>query len=180
MVPLDQTMPSSSSRPIIVTHRAIVRDPMVAESTKGNTSTKTTDAASAESEHPAKDVVTKAESINEDSVGHMSAQSTDNEVGVEGLPEDQSTTGDTPGEETQAEANDGDADQMPATSPKKANTDEQAKRIAEAEALIASKKYFVPINAVRRRRSRQLLVVLLLLALVGGGATYYYMMYMVE
>lgn len=201
IVPQSRTLPSTSAKPVIVSNRAVVKDPMAPP--------ELTDAPIEPMQNvrkeskkvviqPLHDNVAPEES-SEDSVAPKEEQSfltpdeseasnplledESQEVapGTQTVPEnthDTKTKEQAPEKEDAPEADDADVadtadDIKKSTEPKPEDIEREKaeKRADEAAELIASRKYFLPINSVKKRRSMQLLFVLLVLILVAvvGG-----------
>lgn len=162
-----ESAPNTSARPVLVTHRPMVQDPMV----KDDSEDKTAD--------------TKLTIMSR---GNKVVQPVDDassgEDAIESKPADKTSEAEKPKEpasETEAEkpasetksSNDeaavvaAVADQ--ATEDKKKQnklSDEEKAKQAAIQKLIEEKKYFVPVGQVSRRRNRRALLVLLALAIV--------------
>lgn len=182
-----KTVASANSKPMIVSNRAVVRDPMVTP-LSGSENGDTSEASKAEP--TAQSEATEAMPISKLRIEplHTDVKA---EVGtlVGGSPKAE----DTPIHEAVVEAGEKEPDQKdeaskstadssddeldePGPDSKKAENKAAAaeaaaeqKRRDEAEAAIASKQYFIPINAVKKRRSARLfiLVVIIILALAA-------------
>lgn len=219
IVPQNKTMPSQSSKPVIVSTRKIVKDPMVnatdaAVDEKKPEKKATTkiviqplhddvsadeDTPSAEDAAPAlaepeAEAATTIEAIepeaNEVPEFTLSEQPQPEQKteDTEPSPEAEATASE-PEEkvEAPAEKNNDNSEQSPADNApsaevdeitKKANEtklaskelEEAEKRQKEMEALIESKQYFVPINAVKKRKSKRLVWTLLFLIILALAA----------
>lgn len=193
ITPQNKTMPSSSSKPVIVGNRTIVKDPMM---TSNDTVSSLEPVAKIKKTVTPKVVIAP---LHNDVVPESAedALSTDqpelkvDEVSAEvpittpEVDERESTTPQQP-EPAKPEqpvpvkeampAIDEDAEAMKkSTEPKAEEIEKQnaKKRMLEAEALIASKQYFVPINAVKKRKSMRIVlwaVVVLVVAVIGAAA----------
>lgn len=145
--------PSTTSRPIIVSHGPQVQDPMMKPE-------EVSEEAVAPTPSAAKKVIQPLESTEK--------------------PEDTSTPEEKPTEESSdaakeeakeaavvdAVAEQADLDKKKAAGP----TEEDLKKQEEIEKLITSKKYAVPIGQVAKRRNKRASVVVLVLILLLAGA----------
>lgn len=181
-----KTIASAHSKPVIVTNRSVVRDPMVTPLTKTDTgSESSTSAEQAESsdEDTAKDMPIskmriepihegiKAES-NDEPEGDSEQETSASDVSVEqadgGTAADDEQSGKSGDEDDEF----GDIANDTKKAEDKAAAAEAAaemKRREEAESAIASKQYFVPINAVQKRRSARALIIVAVVILILAG-----------
>jgi hypothetical protein len=228
VAPPGKSMPSSSSKPVIVTNRTVVRDPMMTapelegdellpteelpkvspskktkvvikplhdfeteegtgkepeeEKPASKITVKTEDTEAPESEAETKEPAateeippkeaTKSEPEPETAEPEKkpaeSEAKTTEEVSDEAKPESKP-------EESEPEPTSEESEEEPEAKDKleqelKNVEDKEAiKRREAAQALIDSKKYFVPINSVKKRRSKQLVILLLILILLAIG-----------
>lgn len=145
--------PSSTSRPIIVSHGPQIQDPMMKQP-----------------DEVAEEVVAEAPSTSKRVIQPLeSAEKPTDESAQEDKPAQESS--DAAKEEAKdaavvdAVAEQADLDKKKSTGP----TEEDLKKQAEIENLIVSKKYFVPIGQVAKRRNKRAsLIVLVLLVLLAG------------
>ncbi len=170
-------MPSSSSRPVIVSHKPSVQDPMVsstsspAEDVTGE-EVAVEDSAEKILKRPKKlrieplntTIETDSEDEEDVTVEDQLAQSEDEQK--ENPDKDDNTKNEGSGERDDvADAAADVATKKQAQEEAEKKAAEREKRQAEVNTLIANKQFFVPINAVKKRRAK-LYVFLFLLALV--------------
>jgi hypothetical protein len=179
------TAPSDTSKSII-THRPMIKDPMVVEGTETDeneaSSTKSALVKTSElrleppkAESTDKTEETKPEeleSLKEKSVENTSAEKSEKTEEPDETREESESTGDQP-DEVDKEPSKADK-QLETKKSKMPDPDVESAQQAAAEAkrqqIIDSKKYFLPINTVEHRRSRRFVMlgivvaVLLLLA----------------
>jgi hypothetical protein len=189
IVPHSKTMPSSSAKPILVSHRAVVKDPM-APPELTDVPTEKVQAPRKESKkvviQPLHDDLTPAASAVDDAdtqddqpfLTPAENKSEDSTI------EDAADTAKTPKPEKEnpspkvddaPDIADTADDIKKSTEPKPEDVEREKaeKRADEAAELIASKKYFLPINSVKKRRSMRLLLLVLLCFVVVVGAGLY-------
>jgi hypothetical protein len=193
----EKTTPSSSSRPLLVTNRSLIGDPMVntddpsaedkpAESIALARTAKTINPVSADLAEPATDET--AASAETPAAKELKQTEPVPEAETKAEPELKDETPVPPEAPKPAEPTPKDTeDTAVADAPQPTNRDaaaestaDAAKAAAEAEAkaareaeleqLIESGKYKAPINAVQRKRSRLVAVLLCLIALLLGVA----------
>lgn len=187
-----KSMPSASSRPLIVTHKPNVDDPMVARKTPETSSEQETSDDSTPSAGEGTEMVMSAPKKNRIEPLHTDivpdgpsirlaegndepANSEEPPTEEQDIPEEQEDTKqaekDELGEENE-EISDAAAE---VTTKKQAQTEaakqeaEAEKRQAEVEALINNKQFFVPINAVQKRRSMKLVIALVVIIVLLLG-----------
>ena len=210
-----QSLPSSSGKPIIVSHRSLVRDPMMTpEAATENTdepqsapvlpSTKKTRIEplhdvntdkpeadkSEQAEQTSEPLLPPAEELMPEEEAEETSTPVDTEEASapadpepakdpekepepeEPVEDEAEPEADTPAVEDVDESDEEMAQldaQAKERSKKEAEAAAEAKRQAELDALIDSRKYHVPINAVKKRRSAQaVLFLLVVLVLVVG------------
>lgn len=165
-------MPSASSRPVIVSHKPSVQDPMVSATSSPAEDT-TNDEVGAEENseralrRPKKNRIEPLNStIEADEEDEAASESNTTEEDSE---ENSANEGNTERDEVaDAAADVATKKQVKEEAEKKAA--EREKHQAEIDALIASKQFFVPINAVKKRRTKQyifLFLFILVLAALG-------------
>lgn len=181
-----KSMPSSNSRPVIVTHKPNVSDPMVSPQNQGSDAknTETPSAAEGTEMVMAAPKKSRIEPLHADVVA-------EDEMPEEVPQEDtaNSSSSDEPAEDKEASSREKDtsketsgdvtdeiSDMAAEATSKKEALSEAAKKEAEAiktqqevESLVNNKQYFVPINSVQKRRSMKLVVILLVLLVVVLG-----------
>lgn len=183
-----KSMPSASSRPLIVTHKPNVEDPMV--SPKNTEPEKANDEkGESPSAGEGADMIMSAPKKNRIEPLHTDVVPEDTHAEIpEGdeheIAEEDSQTSEESSEEqkdsAQPEEDDGASEEISdianeITTKKEAQSEaakkeaEAAKRQAEVDALVNNKQFFVPINAVQKRRSMTLIIVIVLLALLAVG-----------
>jgi len=183
-----KSIPSASGRPIIVSHKPNVSDPMVAPTTQKTESEKTDEKSDTPSAGEGAEMVMAAPKKNRIEPLHTDIKP---DAVKEGTDEEEKKEGPNLGEPAEAPAADSvqDTDQPKdneaseeiadaaneVTTKKQAQSEaakqeaEAAKRQAEVDALINNKQFFVPINAVQKRRSMKLVIFLLVLILILLG-----------
>lgn len=170
-----KTSPDASSRPVIVTHKPMIKDPMMKD-----------EAAETPPEQPVK-VSNRSKVIVPPSKAEVPAKPAEPEVAEvkpaeEVTPETPATettkneTAETSADEQKAAEKDAaivDAVAEQADKDKQQSnelTEEEKQRQAELDKLIADKKYFVPIGQVtKRKNNRRTLMILLVLVLLLAG-----------
>jgi hypothetical protein len=175
-----KTPADASARPIIVGHKPQVQDPMV------NTAEDTNPEVSAPSEEPAatspaasKKVIaplSELEKPNETEATESAEPTAPTEPDApiadtpQEEPDEQNDAPTEAGEESSdAAVVDAVAEQVGAKKKEDAESEEEKKRLAELEKLIAEKKYFVPIGKAHRKSNRITLFVTLFLFFVLVG-----------
>lgn len=180
ITPPGESEPETSSRPVLVTHRPMVLDPMVKDDAK--------EVVDIEEKTPEEPVVhgekvIKPLSESEAAAPDESEESESDEPAKEEssssaeATEDDGSSGDKGDLSSEALAKEeaaiveAVADQATEDKKKKNKTSDEEKALQETvQKHIADKKYFVPIGkATRRRKNRRALVVLFLLILVTAG-----------
>ncbi|HUP26365.1 MAG TPA: hypothetical protein VM124_01820 [Candidatus Limnocylindrales bacterium] len=164
-----KVLPDSSARPVIITHRPMVQDPMVKadDKTDDGPDTKTPDSSIKISSGTHGDKVIKPVSES------LKAPETNEEIDPK--PET-SVADDTPESKEDASAEaavvEAVADQAEVSVSKRDGkpTEEDKAKAEHLKKLIASKTYFLPVGQVARRRNRRMSVVLLLLIMLAAGA----------
>lgn len=145
------TPADATSRPLIVTKSAIMKDPMVQD----------TDDSSSNQPLPAPSVSKKV-------IAPLVADESSDDTELTSAPSDQSVKAPTPVDETETVESASDP------TDESAETKEQQaaeKRQAVADELIKQKKYIVPIGvAARKKASQQLVVGIVFLVLIGVAA----------
>ncbi len=144
------TPPDTSSKPVIVSHKPMMKDPMVNEEAVG----------SDESEEKSETVIRKASKNNTVQPIHPDTkdETTTNEA---------KTNDDTSDDKKSDEALDAQISEDTTKNNKKKSKqddDQQAEKIAK---LVESKKYFVKVRAPRRKRNKRLVFTLLLIVILS-------------
>ena len=163
-----KTPPSESSRPII-THRSLMKDPMVVEAESAAPAADEVPVSPAE---PAKSVAAKTTTAGERKIQPITESPVVPEEATE-TPKAEAeaapaeTKEPVEPEEQPAESEDTSANEA---SPDKPSHDaeeaEQVRHDNEVQKLIESKKYFLPVNAVERRRSKRFVALGILVSLL--------------
>jgi hypothetical protein len=186
VTPPGKSMPSSSSRPIIVSHKPSAVDPMVSPKPQN-----VEDDAEKPSAGEGVEMVMAAPKKNRIEPLHTDIVPDSNKA--EELPqEEDAEPSESPAAEDKPEAssdsssdsdnpeNDDTKDEISdiaseVTTKKEVQSEaakmeaEAAKRQAEVDALVNNKQYFVPINSVQKRRSMKFVIIVLLLMVVVIG-----------
>lgn len=155
-----KSAPSPTSRPVIVNHGPMMKDPMVSESETKN-------------KEGAKQLAPSSQNKVIAPLGD-NAEKSKNEPGTTDAPEKekpQTENTDRPeAAKPDGQSSDVDAAIDAAAKKKKVDTtEEDIVRQAELEKLVEEKKYFVPINEVTRRHHQHLLwAAILLIGLLAG------------
>jgi len=161
-----KSAPSATSKPVIVTNRPILQDPMVvdedAASKKETTSKEDLTHSSGSRVKPLEEPA-RADADTEKSQPIEDKQP---EPDKQAEPENK-TTDEKPGKEKTQPAGDetDDKDGAPAK-PEPSKTAEQTKQAVGVQKLIDSKKYELPINAVEKRKTKRFMVLGILLAVL--------------
>lgn len=172
-----KSAPDTSARPVLVTHRPMVQDPMVKEDHNSDSPPDLSAKASASAGALAKDEdQTSGESKPEPAThGEKVIAPPSDQLAEEAAiePEPEPPKPEKSEQETQAEEAavvDAVADQATADKKKqnKLTDEEKAKQEAVAK-LIAEKKYFVPIGQVSHRRNQRMAMVFVVLILIAAG-----------
>lgn len=188
-----KSMPSASSRPVIVTYKPNVSDPMVSPKNSEKSDNDETTDDDGPSAGEGADMVMAApkkgriEPLHTDIVpdnGQLEeseekeAKDEDNDISSAEGTKDQSAIEENevqkPSDED--EASDEISDMAAEATTKKQVQNEAAKqeveatkKQAEVDALINNKQFFVPINAVQKRRSMKLVVILFVIIFVAAA-----------
>ena len=167
VAPLDTTEADSSSKPIIVTHRPLVQDPMVnADTASAKTSTEPTDADVAEAKPELKSpsqsrkiiAPTPAEAAEVMAVTTPDAKPDAN---------DTNAADDTTGTD---KADDSLTVDGLATPDKKHDAKRAAERAANLDELVENHTYYLPINQVEKRRNKRYAILGLFFIIILGIA----------
>lgn len=173
------SMPSSSARPVIVSSKPLANDPMVTsiDVSDGNEPTAMTARAKKTVIQPLSSSVqpetdagastktedTSVSTVSDDAVRATTVSSDESQV---------SKTVKTDEVDRARADKDADTEEINELASQAAQKSEAAKeqeiaaqRAAEVEKMIASRKYFVPINAVKKRRTMRVVFVLLVIVL---------------
>jgi len=184
-----KTAPSASSKPIIVTNRPVLRDPMTVENTSGDKASSTTlplshlkiaplsDEAKSQLTDDKAAADTKTEKAADNAEPAPEPASADPET--DSKPEPEAATESAPAETATTDEPDKESDlttddepTKPVPSNQKAEADQAAadQRAKELEDLVESRKFYLPINQVEKRRAKRyawagiLLIILLAVA----------------
>lgn len=166
-----ESAPDTSARPVLVTHRPMVQDPMVKEDKKSE------DAVVADAE-PKTEPTIRGEKVIQPVNSNTSAEApADDQPATPAKSEDSEPEPPQP-EKTEEDSQAKDAAVVDAVvdqateDKKKQNklSDEEKAKQEALQKLIEEKKYFVPVGQVSRRRNRRALltVAILVLLLIGG------------
>ncbi len=188
VTPPGEAMPPSSGRPIIVTHKPGVSDPMVSPKNKeleeNNKQEEETTPSAGEGQEMviAKPKKARIEPLNTNIVPESPAKtapdpeaeekqevSTDDPTDVATETADTSSVVDDDTAHDIADVANEIAAKKEAQSEAAKREAERAKRQEEIEALINSKEFFVPINSVQKRRSMKLILAVTVVFLVVIG-----------
>lgn len=181
-----KSMPSASGRPIIVTHKPGVTDPMVAPQ-KTDETEKPAESPDTPSMGEGADMVMATPKKGR--IEPLHTEITPDEANSdilenENTASDEELTGsigpEAKEEAPQQDQNDEQNDEISdiaseVTTKKEAHNEavkketEASKKKAEIEALVTNRQFFVPINAVQKRRSMKLIVFLLVLIVLFVG-----------
>jgi hypothetical protein len=169
--------PDASSRPVIVTHKPMIQDPMVKSSDTPTdlpekddtpTSEKLTKTSNKVIQPLTTDEDNSKEAKSEESKPEDTQTKPDESVADEVKP-DEDKVEETPTSDAAAEV-DAVVDQAITDKKKDELSEEEKRKREELQKLIKSKKYFVPIGQVtKRRKSRHTLLMLIGLALLLVG-----------
>ncbi len=173
--------PDASSRPVLVTHRPMVQDPMVKDDKKTDLSSGALakgDDKPEDNDTPAKDDLVSRGSKVIKPVSDQTEPTADEKTATEEETPDPDEPSndkkeDKASDDSKAEAAVVDAVADQATADKKQQNDESDEGKAKKEALqklIAEKKYFVQVGQVGKRRNRRALIIFLVLLLILAGA----------
>lgn len=170
-----KTAPPLTSKPVIVTNRAILKDPMmVDESNKEPVDTPATEEPKTESK-PKLDV--KAGKVP---ISHMAkedeatdeAKPTSDAPAADQSPSPQPPASDEAAKHEDKASSDDDVSDVPDDGAQineaqiDAEAAAQAKRDEQVQKLIDSKKYYVPVNAVEKRRTKRVIALGVVLAII--------------
>lgn len=161
---------AATSRPVIVNHGPMMRDPMVSDKEEKSTEEKTAPTA------PTHRVITPPSATKADPVSAEPApESKPSEP--EATPEESAPAPEKPEEKTETSApNQAAVNALAEQANRRKKSDPTAEELArttEIEKLIETKKYAVPIGEVRRRRNtRRLFVSLIALAVIAVSGLY--------
>jgi FtsZ-interacting cell division protein ZipA len=171
-----KAMPAESARPIIVTGRKLARDPMMVPETRDEASESVEATLEKAPERKLSQTKTRIEPLaapahTEPQPEETPATQPKPQPSLQ-VPEAKEEPSETTDSEVYSE-DEPDFSKAPTKADTDAQTEAEAKRAAELEAMVQSKKYFVPINAVKRRQSMQVVIILLvivILSVVGVSA----------
>lgn len=171
-----KTAPSATSRPVIVTNRPILKDPMMADNTAEEPDTSTapkTGKAKLEPLQEPSDVSDKKtpEEMADEPAEAASSPKTKEPAETD---DDQPSTENDETEETDDESvaqpsddeESKDVAEQTAEEIDASEIEAQAKHDAAIEKLVDSKQYFLPINSVEKRRTKRFAIVALLLVII--------------
>ncbi len=164
----DKTAPSDTSRPVIVTNRPILKDPMMSETSSDPELSPPAAATPATEEGSDKpktlsfgEKVVAPTAANETEIPAKSAPAT-KPAASEAQPADASANTDA---ETPPDTSRGALSKDPAASDD-IEASQQAEHEAEVQKLIESKQYYLPIETTEHRRSRRFVALGVVLSLV--------------
>ncbi|MFO0920045.1 MAG: hypothetical protein U0451_00020 [Candidatus Saccharimonadales bacterium] len=163
------TVPSSTSKPVIISHKPLIKDSTVVEEKEGSTSETPAPKAPSEKVTSSKIIqpLTPSEPEKEapqlDSVGTTEDSLTDEKV-VEDTVEDSNESEDKSQEEAIVDAVVSQTDDKKA---KKKEADEQIAHREKINKLIESKQYFVRVRQPKSKRNKKMLLLVLFVVLVG-------------
>lgn len=174
-----QSAPDSSARPVIVTHRPMVQDPMVKDETKEDTwvESENTQEAAPKPDVPHGDRVIQPLSKPSGETETAETPEPEAEAAPADSPADPVETEDAPPESSpeqkaakEAATVDAVAEQVSASKKKSEGPSPEEKAKQEAwKKLVADKKYFVSVGrATHRRNTRRALVALVAVLILGG------------
>lgn len=163
----DKTVPSDTSRPVIVTNRAILKDPMMAEvptkpelsgkklittplEVPGKLSTESTESFDKQPEKSQQESTVSAPQASSDEIPVSAIVKTDDRS---------SSSKSVPDDPTAEATKDPEASADIAAS-------KQAEHKAAVQKLIVDKQYLLPINSVEKRRSKRFVALGIILSLV--------------
>lgn len=169
------TPPDSSSKPIIVSHKPMIKDPMMQEEAAVSEVEETEKISSTP-----KDTGKVIEPLSKDSDDNKEEPKKESEEKPPEEPSDDKTSDDKEKDEVDPKSGDSAdsavVDAVLSQAEQKGKKSKEAEALAEREAannkLIESKKYFVKIKQPKRRRNKRMLLTLIfviLLGLVGVG-----------
>ncbi len=176
-----KSIPSASSRPVIVTHKPNIADPMVSRTNQPSKDQGTTEEPTAGEgsemimETPKKNRIEPLHTdVSPDEADSDMPDTSDESVMPEenepsNQAQDEVTESDNAKNEETGEISEAAAE---ATAKKEEQTKaskqeaEAHKQQAEVEALINNKQFFVPINAVQKRRYKEVILVVVLIILI--------------
>lgn len=144
------TAPTDTSKPVIVTNRPILRDPMMTNDSSG-------------SDKIVSDKLAFGKSTNKINVQPLKDETTETpDSKVTANVESKVSSASTPQPTTEAYSDNPDTDDLSppesTTEQLAAETETRAKRDTELQILINSKKYLLPINATEQRRTKKFLI----------------------
>lgn len=154
--------PSTNSRPVIVTNRPVLKDPMVVTE-----ATETSEAITGETPASSSSVVAP-------SMARMKIEPITKEPAKSGDEAPQQAAETTP-EITETESSEDEISDAPNNAKPSAKDEEQAalkeaERAAEIDRLAISHKYYLPINQLERRRNRHYAIAGIVLIIILGLA----------
>lgn len=147
-----KSAPAETSKPVIVTNRPIIKDPMVVED---------------KTEAPAEPTTAKIAGSSRIKLQPLTPETPEPEPEPEKTddgpaePEPETET-----ETTESEADEGDKGTSPDLAAAEKEAAEAAKRDTELQKLVDSKRYFLPINSVEKRRSKRFVALGIVLSLL--------------
>lgn len=167
-----KSAPSASSRPVIVTNRPILKDPMMREEADkpvlpdavAPSVSREVEVKPVEAER-AKTIAQLAEEAKA-RVDKTEAEKAPETEEPELKPQEELTAKPEPKAEKLAESTDAVAPGAEAAADQEAKLAEAAKQDAELEKLVETKEYFLPINAVEKRRTKRVVVLGALLSVI--------------
>lgn len=174
-----KTAPPLTSKPVIVTNRTILKDPMVVEKTADDTekseATSKTKATEGSDIQPTETTVDESVASKPEHVLAPSPTAPTPEPEAKEVtppPAEKTAEPDTPATEEPApdktDSQDAEADNGATLTDAQieAEATAEAAREAEVQKLIESKKYYVPVNAVEKRRTKRVIALGVVLSII--------------
>jgi hypothetical protein len=168
-----KTAPATSGRPVIVTNRPILKDPMVREDEPEETKPVSRE-AEVKPSSPEKTIAQLAEEAkaradkveDEKSAVEAKEKASVQEPEPEPKPSQEPTEKPAPKEDEPAASSDTVTPGAEAAATEDTRLAEENKKDAELEKLVESREYFVSINAVEKRRTKRIIVLGVLLSVL--------------
>lgn len=171
-----KTAPPLTSKPVIVTNRTILKDPMVVDTTETddkkaeeapkNTVAKAPVASDIETSEPKeKEVVAKPEHVVQP-IAAPEAEEKPAEEPKKDEPKPESAKPAEPTPTTQNSEDDADNGAVITDAQIEAEAAAEVARDAQVQKLIDSKKYYVPVNAVEKRRTKRVIALGIILSII--------------
>ncbi len=151
-----QSAPSSSSRPLIVTNRPILRDPMISKDNQSQSNEKVKEVVSKVSrERKLQPPGTSVPAQTKQAQDKQKPKTEAKKVAPPDEPPETEPSSDTPTGSVKAK--------VPEAA---ATANKEAEHGSEVQKLIDSKRYFLPINTIEKRRSKRFVALGILLSLL--------------